>query len=163
MDVFWLLLVYTIVVSTISLHFLLVSLHADCNTFECCTLCSEGKLGQLLDAESFHTILSMVETDLFPYAPAFPRSAISVRLPCRVVRVFFFFLSIAHLILPPSFWPFVSHGHIDFLFSDFFLVAFCSLWLCRHPQYTSLHLPFSNGIVAFKKTEFPCRSSQRLT
>lgn len=89
MDVFWLLLVYTIIVSTISLHFLPVSLHADCNTFECCTLCSEGKLGQLLDAESFHTVLSMVETDLFPYAPVFPRSAISVRLPCRVVRRFF--------------------------------------------------------------------------
>ena len=103
-------------------------LHTGCNTFERGTLCGEGRLGQLLDAESFHTVLSTVETDLFPCAPAFPRSAISVKLPCRVMG--FFFLNIAHLVLPPSFWLFVSHGHIDFLFSDF-SVAFCSLTVLR--------------------------------
>lgn len=46
-------------------------------------------------------------------------------LSAYLAELCFFFLNIAHLIFLPSFWPFVSHGHIDFLFRDFY-VAFCS-------------------------------------
>lgn len=101
------------------------------------------------DTESFHTILNTVEMCLFPSTAAFPRSAISLRQPCRVVGFWFFFLT-SRLIFPLSLQPFVFHEQIDFLFCDDFSVAFCSLTV----------LVFQSSLSPFPCTPLSLMASQ---